>query len=409
MLNKKSVRDLLKKDLEHKRVLVRVDFNVPFDDEGQISDDTRIRAALPTINYLLDNGAKVILVSHLGRPKGKVVESLRLDLVAARLTELVECKVEKLDESLGEQVQKAISKMGDSEIILLENIRFYKEEVADDRGFAQRLADLADIYVNDAFGTAHRAHASTEGVAHFLPAYAGFLMQKEIEFLDNAVKQPQRPFVAIIGGAKVSTKIGVLENLLDKVDTLIVGGAMVFTFWKAQGLEIGQSLVEDDKLEEARHFLKKEHNSKTKIIFPKGSVVAKNVNWAAEKLEDKFKGCAVSEVDMRSMRPEDVGVDIDLATIEEIKTVVQKAKTVLWNGPLGICEIEEFAKGTQAVAQALADSKAITIIGGGDSAAAVKKAGLSAKMTHISTGGGAALEYLEGKILPGVEVILDKD
>ncbi len=391
---KKSIADLGEKDLKGQRVLVRVDFNVPMDKEKKITDDTRIKASLPTIKYLSDKGAKVILVSHLGRPSG-VTEDLRLNPIAKRLEELLKKKVLKLDDSVGEEVEQAISKMNNGDVVLLENIRFYKEEEANDEQFARKLAELADIYVNDAFGTAHRAHASTAGVAQFLPAYAGFLIQKELDIMGKALTDPKRPFVAIIGGAKISTKIAVLKNLLNKVDTLIIGGGMVYTFLKAKGLEIGKSLVEDKSIDQANIFMAQAEAGKAKVIFAKDVVVA-------SEMSDK---AVTKVVKVDQIPPDMMGVDAGPETIKIIKDEIKKAGTVVWNGPVGVFEIPKFAKGTNEIAKAMADSKAVTIIGGGDSAAAVEAAGVADKITHISTGGGASLEFLEGKELPGIAVL----
>ena len=394
---KKSIGDLGEKDLAGKRVLVRVDFNVPMDKEKKITDDTRIKESLPTIKYLSEKGAKVILVSHLGRPDG-ITEDLRLDPIAKRLEELLKKKIVKLDDSIGEEVEQAISKMNNGDVILLENIRFYKEEEANDEQFARKLAELADIYVNDAFGTAHRAHASTAGVAQFLPAYAGFLIQKELDVMGKALADPKRPFVAIIGGAKISTKIAVLKNLLNKVDTLIIGGGMLYTFLKAKGLEIGKSLVEDKSIDQAKVFLAQAEASRAKVIYGKDVVVASEMS---DKASTKI-------VKIDQIPPDMIGVDAGPETIKEIKEEIKKAGTVVWNGPVGVFEIPKFAKGTNEIARALADSKAISIVGGGDSAAAVEAAGVANKITHISTGGGASLEFLEGKELPGIAALQDK-
>jgi phosphoglycerate kinase len=391
---KKSIADLGEKDLKGQRVLVRVDFNVPMDKEKKITDDTRIRESIPTIKYLSDRGAKVILVSHLGRPSG-VTEDLRLNPVAKRLEELMKKKVLKLDDSVGEEVEQAISKMNNGDIVMLENIRFYKEEEANDEQFARKLAELADIYVDDAFGTAHRAHASTAGVAQFLPAYAGFLIQKELDIMGKALADPKRPFVAIIGGAKISTKIAVLKNLLNKVDTLIIGGGMVYTFLKAKGLEVGKSLVEEKSIDQAKIFMAQAEAGKAKVIFAKDLVVASEIS---DKAETKI-------VKVEQIPPDMMGVDAGPETIKIIKDEIKKAGTVVWNGPVGVFEIPKFAKGTNEIAKALAESKAISIIGGGDSAAAVEAAGVADKITHISTGGGASLEFLEGKELPGIAVL----
>lgn len=388
---KKTVRDV---EVEGKRVLMRVDFNVPLAD-GEVTDDTRIRAALPTINYLLQHGAKVILMSHLGRPKGKLVDDLRLDPVAERLSELLNRPVRKLDDCVGPKVEAAVAEMQPGDVILLENTRFHPGEKANDPTFARKLASLADVFVNDAFGAAHRAHASTVGVAEYLPAVAGFLMEKEIAFLGQALTAPEHPFVAILGGAKISSKIGVIDNLLTRVDGLLIGGGMANTFLKAQGHEIGQSLVEDDSLDVARETLER---AGEKLVLPVDVVVA-----------NRFDAEADSKVVPVGQVPEDWAIlDIGPETVELFKRKLAGAKTVVWNGPLGVFEFPRFAAGTEAIARILAESGATTIIGGGDSAAAVKQAGLADKMTHISTGGGASLEFLEGKPLPGIAALEDK-
>ncbi|MBC7261703.1 MAG: phosphoglycerate kinase [Chloroflexi bacterium] len=391
-MNKKTIRDI---EVAGKRVLVRVDFNVPLDKTGQITDDTRIRAALPTIEYLRDKGAKVIVCSHLGRPKGKVTEEFRLTPVAKRLSELLGTTVQKTDDCIGPEVEKAVAAMKPGDVLLLENLRFHAEEEANDPGFAKQLAALADIYVNDAFGAAHRAHASTEGVAHFLPAVAGFLMERELTFLGKALAEPTRPFVAILGGAKVSDKIGVIENLLPKVDWLIVGGGMANTFLKALGYEVGASLVEEDKVELAKDLLQR---AGKKLMLPVDVVIA-----------DAFAADAQHQtVPVDKVLPGWRILDIGPRSVEAFKTVLQKAKTVVWNGPMGVFEFPAFAAGTVAIAKCLAETDATTIIGGGDSAAAVEQAGVADKMTHISTGGGASLEFLEGRVLPGVAALQDK-
>ncbi|MCL4459112.1 MAG: phosphoglycerate kinase [Chloroflexi bacterium] len=389
---KKTVADV---DVSHKRVLIRVDFNVPLDEAGRITDDTRIRAALPTIKYLLERGAKVILMSHLGRPKGKVDEKLRLTPIAARLSELLGRPVETVRDCVGKEVADKVRQMKPGDVLLLENLRFHPEEEKNDEDFARQLASLGDIFVNDAFGTAHRAHASTVGVTKFLPAVAGFLLEKEIKIMGDALENPRRPFVAIIGGAKVSTKIAVLENLLGKVDHLLIGGGMACTFLKAQGREIGKSLVEDDKIEVARQLLA---HGGTKIILPVDVVIADSLNAEAQT-----KIIAVDNV------PSDwLIVDIGPRTIDWFQKELTAASTIIWNGPMGIFEIEKFAAGTKAIAEVLAGAQATTIIGGGDSVAAVEQMGYADRMTHISTGGGASLEFLEGKVLPGVAALNDK-
>ncbi len=391
-MDKKTIRDI---QVAGKRVLVRVDFNVPLDKAGNITDDTRIRAALPSIQYLRDKGAKVILCSHLGRPKGKVAEEFRLTPVAKRLSELLGAPVTKTDDCIGPEVAKVVAAMKPGDVVLLENLRFYAEEEANDAGFARKLASLADLYVNDAFGTAHRAHASTEGVTHYLPGVAGFLMERELNFLGKALAAPTRPFVAILGGAKVSDKIGVIENLLPKVDQLIVGGGMANTFLKAQGYEVGASLLEADKIDLAKDLLKR---AGSKLLLPVDVVVADDF-----KAEARHQTVAMDKVPA-GWRILDIGPK----STETFGAVLKKAKTVVWNGPMGVFEFPAFAAGTVAIAKALASTSATTIIGGGDSAAAVEQAGVADKMTHISTGGGASLEFLEGKLLPGVAALQDK-
>ena len=391
-MNKQTIRDV---DVKGRRALVRVDFNVPQDKAGNISDDTRIRAALPTIQYLRDKGAKVILCSHLGRPKGRVAEEFRLTPVAKRLAELLKAPVTMTNDCIGPEVEKAVNLMKPGDVVLLENLRFYAEEEANDAAFAKKLAAPAELYVNDAFGTAHRAHASTEGVTHYLPAVAGFLMERELAFLGKALANPTRPFVAILGGAKVSDKIGVIENLLPKVDQLIVGGGMANTFLKARGYEVGASLVEEDKVALAKDLLKR---SGEKLVLPVDVVVADEF-----KAEAKHRTVALDQVPV-GWRILDVGPN----SVEAFTALLKKAKTVVWNGPMGVFEFPVFAAGTVAVAKALASTGATTIIGGGDSAAAVEQAGVADKMTHISTGGGASLEFLEGRILPGVAALRDK-
>jgi len=394
-LNKKTVKDI---DVKGKRVLVRVDFNVPMNEAKEITDDTRIRAALPTIQYLSQQGAKVILASHLGRPKGQVNDKYRLDPAAKRLSELLGKNVVKVNDCVGPEPKQAIAGMNDGDVLLLENVRFYAEEEKNVESFARQLADLADIYVNDAFGTAHRAHASTEGVAKFLPAVAGFLMEKEIEFLGKAVQNPERPFVAIIGGAKVSDKIGVIENLLNKVNTLIIGGGMANTFLRANGINTGKSLVEEDKLDLAKNLISLAQTNGVNFLLPTDVVVA-----SAFAADAEHKTVDVGEI------PGDwMALDIGPKTAQAFADAVRQAKTVVWNGPMGVFELEPFAKGTEAVAKALSETDAISIVGGGDSVAAVEKVGVADKMTHISTGGGASLEFLEGKELPGVVALADK-
>ncbi len=391
-MNKKTVKDI---EVAGKRVLVRADFNVPLNEAGEITDDTRIRAALPTIEYLRNQGAMVILCSHLGRPKGKVVEAMRLTPVARRLSELLKAPVTKTENCIGSEVERVAAAMKPGDVVLLENLRFHAAETENDPDFAKQLAGIACVYVNDAFGTAHRAHASTEGVAHYLPAVAGFLMERELAFLGKALAEPTPPFVAILGGAKVSDKIGVIENLLPKVDYLIVGGGMANTFLKAQGREVGESLVEDDKLDLAKDLLKR---AGSKLVLPVDVVVA-----------DRFAADAEHNTVAIDKVPDNWRIlDIGPKSVESFQNTLQTAKTVVWNGPMGVFEFPTFAAGTVAIAKALAGTTATTIIGGGDSAAAVKQAGLTESMTHISTGGGASLEFLEGKVLPGVAALQDK-
>ena len=393
-LNKMSVKDI---DLNGKRVLVRCDFNVPLKD-GVITNDKRIVAALPTIKYLSDEGARVILCSHLGRPKGEWLPEASLAPVAARLSELLGKPVRMSRDVIGEDAKNISETLKDGEIALLENVRYYKEETKNDPDFAKELASLADVFVNDAFGTAHRAHASTAGVADYLPAVCGFLIQKEIEVMGGALENPARPFVAVLGGAKVSDKIGVITNLLEKVDTLIVGGAMAYTFLKAQGHGVGASLCEDDKLDLAKEILEKAEEKGVRFLLPVDHV-------GAEKFDESAEAVAVSGADI----PEGLmGMDIGPETVKLYSEALSGAGTVVWNGPMGVFENPTLAKGTIAVAQALADSEAITIVGGGDSAAACEQLGFADKITHISTGGGASLEFLEGLELPGIACLEDK-
>ena len=391
MSDKKTIRDT---DVKGKRVLVRVDFNVPLDD-GKVADDTRIRAALPTIQYLIEQGARVILMSHLGRPKGKVREELRLTPVAERLAELLDRPVAMAVDCVGEEVEAAVDRLRPGDVLLLENLRFYPGEEANDPEFVSRLASLGEVYVNDAFGTAHRAHASTEGVAHRLPAVSGFLMEKELNFLSKALENPEQPFVAILGGAKISDKIGVVDNLLGKVDALLIGGGMANTFLKAQGYQVGQSLVEEESLPLAQELLDKVGR---KLVLPVDVVVA-----------DKFDAEAQSKiVGVEEVPPEWRILDIGPATVERFAQELYTAKTVVWNGTMGVAEFPQFAAGTQAIIEMLAESQATTIVGGGETTAAVQQAGLVEKMTHVSTGGGASLEFLEGKTLPGVAALADR-
>ena len=396
-MNKKTVKDI---DVNGKKVLVRCDFNVPIDSEtGKITDNRRIRAALPTIQYLLDHNAKVILCSHLGRPKGEFNLKYSLKPVAEELSKLLNKDVKLAKDVIGESAKELTSNMKEGDIVLLENVRFHKEEEQIDPEYSKALASMAEIYVNDAFGTAHRAHSSTTGVADYLPAVSGFLIEKELEFLGGALENPKHPFVAILGGAKVSDKIGVIENLLDKVDTLIIGGGMAYTFYKAQGHHIGTSICEEDKLDLAKSILEKAQEKGVKLLLPVDNHVSSEYS---NNGEDKM-------VDSTEIPDGFMGLDIGPKTIEKFEEAVKDAKTVVWNGPLGVCEFDKFATGTKAVATMLSKLDAITIIGGGDSAAAIEKLGLADKMTHISTGGGASLEFLEGKTLPGIACLQDKE
>ncbi|ADU31760.1 phosphoglycerate kinase [Evansella cellulosilytica] len=394
-MNKKSVRDI---DVKGKRVFCRVDFNVPMSD-GAVTDDTRIRAALPTIQHLAEQGAKVILASHLGRPKGEVVEELRLDAVAKRLSDLLGKTVVKTDTVYGDEPKEAISNLAEGDVLLLENVRFEAGEEKNDPELAKELAALADVYVNDAFGAAHRAHASTEGIAQHLPAVGGFLMEKELEVLGKALSNPERPFTAIIGGAKVKDKIGVIDNLLDNVDNLIIGGGLAYTFVKALGHEVGKSLLEEDKIDLAKQFMDKAKEKGVKFYMPLDAIVA-----------DDFGADATTQVvDIDSIPSDWEALDIGPKTIDAYRDVILNSKLVIWNGPMGVFELEPFANGTISVAKALADANdAYTVIGGGDSAAAVEKFGFAENMDHISTGGGASLEFMEGKVLPGVAALNDR-
>jgi len=395
MINKKTVKDI---DLNGKRVIMRVDFNVPLDNEGNITDDTRIRAALPTIEYVLSKNTKLILMSHLGRPKGQVKEELRMTPVGKRLSELLGKEVIVSKDAIGEETEKIVSGMQTGDVVLLENLRFHKEEEENDPEFAKKLASYADIYVNDAFGTAHRAHASTEGITKYLPAVAGFLMEKEINFLGKLLYQPDKPYIAIIGGAKVSTKMGVLEKLIEKVDTLIIGGGMCYTFLKAKGFEVGKSLVETDKVNLAFELIKKADEKGVNFMLPVDHLVVEEVS----------ENSRPRTVDTNSIPQDMIGVDIGPKTIKAYKKEIKKGKTIFWNGPMGVFEIDKLARGTTQIARALASSKGTTVVGGGDSVAAVNKIGVADKITHVSTGGGASLEFLEGKELPGIVALLDK-
>ena len=397
MLNKKSLKDL---NVEGKKVLVRCDFNVPMDEDRNITDDIRITSSLPTINYLIENGARVVLMSHLGRPKGEPNPKYSLGPVAKRLSELLNKDVvfAQDDMVVSDKVKEIVNNMKNGDVVLLENTRYRKEEEKKEENFSKELASLGDIYVNDAFGTSHRAHASNVGISTYLPSAVGYLVQKEIEIMGKALENPERPFVAILGGAKVSDKIGVIENLLNKVDTILVGGGMAYTFLKAQGYEIGTSILEEDKIDLAKALLKKAEEKKVKLLLPVDVVVAKEF-----KNDTEFKTVKINEIPSDMM-----GLDMGEESIKLFSEEIKKAKTVVWNGPMGVFEMENFKKGTDAIAKAMAESSAITIVGGGDSASAVEKAGYEAEMTHISTGGGASLELLEGKVLPGIAAITDK-
>ncbi|UKJ44714.1 phosphoglycerate kinase [Lysinibacillus sp. 1 U-2021] len=394
MLNKKTMKDI---DVKSQRVFVRVDFNVPMAD-GAITDETRIRAAIPTIEYLVEQGAKVILASHLGRPKGEVKEDMRLTAVGIRLAELMGKPVTKLDESIGQAVEEAVANMQDGDILLLENVRFHAGEEKNDPTLAQQFAQLADIYVNDAFGAAHRAHASTEGIAKHIPAVSGFLMQKELDVLGKALSNPEHPFTAIIGGAKVKDKIGVIESLLEKVDHLIIGGGLSFTFIKAQGHDIGKSLLEEDKIELAKSFIEKAKAKGVQLHMPVDAVVANEFSQDAE----------TQIVDVDAIPADWMGLDIGPKTAANYAEVIKNSKLIIWNGPMGVFEMDKFANGTKTVADAMATTAGYTVIGGGDSAAAVEKFEVADKMDHISTGGGASLELMEGKELPGIVALNDK-
>lgn len=393
-MDKKTVRDL---DVAGKKVLVRVDFNVPLNDKGEITDDTRITASLPTIQYLLEQKAAVILMAHLGRPKGQVKPELSLAPVAKHLGKLLGKEILFAPDCVGEAAQAAASKLKPGHILLLENLRFHKEEEKNDMEFAEKLASLADLYVNDGFGVSHRAHASVEGVTHFLPAAAGFLLEKEIQYVGQAVTNPLHPFVAIIGGAKVSDKIGVISNLLDKVDTLLIGGGMANTFLAAQGYKMGKSLVEEDKLDLAKELLAKAKKNKVNMLLPTDLVMAAAFAPDAEHVTEKVK----------NLNQAYMALDIGAETSKAYAEALADAKMIVWNGPMGVFEMDAFCKGTEAVAKAVAKSRATSIVGGGDSVAAIEKLGLAKRITHISTGGGASLEYLEGKVLPGVAALDD--
>jgi phosphoglycerate kinase len=394
-MNKKTLKDI---DVKGKRVFCRVDFNVPMKD-GKVTDETRIRAAIPTIQYLVEQGAKVILASHLGRPKGEVVEELRLNAVAERLQALLGKDVAKADEAFGEEVKKTIDGMSEGDVLVLENVRFYPGEEKNDPELAKAFAELADLYVNDAFGAAHRAHASTEGIAQHIPAVAGFLMEKELDVLSKALSNPERPFTAIVGGAKVKDKIGVIDHLLDKVDNLIIGGGLSYTFIKALGHEVGKSLLEEDKIELAKSFMEKAKKNGVNFYMPVDVVVA----------DDFSNDANIQVVSIEDIPSDWEGLDAGPKTREIYADVIKNSKLVIWNGPMGVFELDAFANGTKVVAEALAEATdTYSVIGGGDSAAAVEKFNLADKMSHISTGGGASLEFMEGKELPGVVALNDK-
>lgn len=393
MGSKKTMKDI---QLEGKRVFCRVDFNVPMED-GIVTDDTRIRAAIPTINYLVEHGAKVILASHLGRPKGTVNEQMRLTSAGERLAQLIDQPVNKLDTSIGEEVTLAISAMNNGDVTLLENVRFHAGEETNDSELAKQFAALADVYVNDAFGTSHRAHASTAGIAQHIPAVSGFLLEKELEVLGKALTNPERPFTAIIGGAKVADKIGVIDYLLDKVDNLLIGGGLSYTFTKAQGHETGNSLVEEDKVELAQSFIQKAKDKGVNLYLPIDAVVANEFS----------KDSKVDTVAIQDIPSDWMGLDIGPETAALYEEVILKSKLIIWNGPMGVFEMEPFANGTRRVALAMAKTTGYTVIGGGDSAAAVEKFNVANKMNHMSTGGGASLEFMEGKELPGVVALND--
>lgn len=397
MLNKKNIKDM---DVKGKRVLVRVDFNVPLNEDGTINDDTRIVAAIPTIQHLIIKGAKVILLSHLGRPKGEPNSKYSLEPIVQTLADYLHKEVTFAldDKVVGESAKQAVSEMKDGEVVLLENVRFRKEETKNGLDFAKELASLGEIFVSDAFGTSHRAHSSTVGITEFLPAYAGLLVEKELRIMGKALENPESPFVAILGGAKVSDKIGVINNLLEKVDTLIIGGGMAYTFLKAQGYEIGTSLLEEDKIELAKDILHKAKQKGVNLLLPVDVVIAKEL-----KADAKYKTIPVKDI------PSDyMGLDIGEVSSSNFAKVILEAKTIVWNGPMGVFEIPAFSNGTKEIAKALAKSKGTTIIGGGDSAAAVKQFGYGNEITHISTGGGASLEFMEGKELPGIKALQNK-
>jgi len=394
-MHKKSIKDI---DIRGKRVLMRVDFNVPVDDNGNITDDNRIRETLPTIEYALDKGARLILMSHLGRPKGQAMDAFRLTTVGKRLGELLKRPVKKLDDCIGIEVEKAVSGMVSGDVILLENLRFHKEEEKNNPEFAKKLSILADIFVNDAFGTCHRAHASTEGVTHFLPSVAGLLVEKEIEYFEKINQAPEKPFVLVLGGVKVSDKIPMIENMLSKADIILIGGAMAYTFLKQKGIEIGSSRYEQDVADTAKTILDKARSMGVELLLPIDHIVCDNIE--APKQIKTTHDAAIEEGFM--------GVDIGPKTVSLFSDKLKNAKTIVWNGPMGIFERDQFSRGTKMIAEAIAGSSALSVVGGGDSAAAAEKFGVKDRLSHISTGGGASLEYLEGKILPGIAALTDK-
>jgi 3-phosphoglycerate kinase len=394
-MNKKSIKDI---DVKGKRVLMRVDFNVPLDKQQNITDDNRIRAALPTINYILENNAKLILMSHLGRPKGEVKPEYSLKPAAEALSRLIGKPVKMLGDCVGEEVRDAVSRMSGGDVVMLENLRFHKQETDNDQAFSKELASFGDVFVNDAFGTCHRAHASTEGVTHYLESVSGLLVEKEIEYFQKVITNPDKPFVFLLGGAKVADKIPVIENMMDKANTIIIGGAMAYTFMKVKNIDIGSSRVEQEMIDTAKAILQKAKTKGVEIVLPIDHVVTDNIEAASN----------IKITDGESIDKSFMGVDIGPKSINLFMEEIKTAKTIVWNGPVGIFENDRFAGGTKALAYAIAESDAVSVIGGGDTAAAVAKFNVADKMSHISTGGGASLEYLEGKALPGVAALADK-